>query len=359
MAHFQIGHSSHFPGGTRLHVNTTWDDQKLVVHGSNRITLELLEWSDSWGKPTIDATAPNPLSISTPAKGSGKWTFTVQGRGAGATILKAMDSTGNAQTTGLHVFAGTFLNHTGMKQDLIANVFRAGNPGKMHTLMRLLHNSVNNLFNENSDYNIKKHGPLACGTVSKVGGQKVFFPGLDYDYQRYHKPIVPKTATINGKTQQVWTLSSREEVTYEKTRIQQGLNAIRQRLQKGLPSVLGLAYYPFSSLQPGGWLKPMGTGGHSVLVVGHDDKDRFLYIDPFGPNGSGEPEFRGSILHYAGGPTSAKPFSATCEYLGIFEAKPDPLRGGSIVLRQDPNTQAPGGMFDADQYLEVISGPLN
>lgn len=94
-------------------------------------------------------------------------------------------------------------------------------------------------------------------------------------------------------------------------------------------------------------------------MVGCDDKrEKFLYIDVWAPNGSGEAFYRGSILKYGGGPAGQNGFPLVCEHLGLFEAKPDAARGGVTVVKQDPSTQAPGGMFSGGQYLEVISGPL-
>jgi hypothetical protein len=46
-----------------------------------------------------------------------------------------------------------------------------------------------------------------------------------------------------------------------------------------------------------------------------------------------------------------------CRYLGIFVETKDAARSGP-VLRQDPSTQDPDGIFVGEQFLEVVSGPL-
>ncbi len=358
MAHFQLGHSRLFPGGTRLFANGVSGTEKLVIHNGNKILVELAGMQRSKAPPIVTVDRPGILDWSIPKKTDGeKWALTIQAIGKGMVKMSAVDSNG-AKTSDLTFFAGEFKNHPGMEHDLIANVFRGTDSAKMYAIIKILGNAVENLLNENSTANVKQWGILACGTVSKVGGQKLFYNETDYDYQRYYKPIPATVIGTGAAARRTWVVSAREDIKYDKVTLEKGEKAIQEHLKAGRPVVTGITYIPSSSIQPGGSLKETGSGGHTVLIVGCDTAaKKFLYFDPYGPDGSGKAIYSGSILQYTGGPDTLNAFPDVCAYLGLLVEVADPARGGP-VLRQDPSTQAPSGMFSGNQYLEVISGPL-
>jgi hypothetical protein len=348
MAHFQLGHSTLFPGGTKkllLKTSAGTEEERMVIHTGNKFTLELAEWDAASGNPKIHASKAGVLTISEPKKSGNKWVFTIKADGAADTTeLTARGSAGADLTTKLKVIAGEFKSHGDWASDLIAAVFRGSDPAKMHAIARVLSNYPDNLFNEKSTANERQWGELACGTVAKVGGRKLFFPSLKYSYRQYHKTI-PNVATAAQRA-----ALKREDVKYKEATLKKGLEMIQKRLMKKWPIVVGLTYRPSWSVQSGGWLKPTDGGGHSVLIVAcNDTADKFIYFDPYP---------KGSKLKYAGGPAGTNAFPVACEFLGLFEAKHDATRG-SKVLRQDPATQISGEIFDGDQFLEVVSGPLD
>jgi hypothetical protein len=231
----------------------------------------------------------------------------------------------------LIVQVGKFQNHTGMEQDLIAEVYRSADPERMHALNRMLFNDPENLFNENSAGNIKRWGHLACGTVSKVGGAAVFYGQLDYDYKEYYK------RPIAGKT--------RADIKIDSTKLDRGRNAIGSRLAKGLPVIVGLIYAD-SAIQRGA-VNVTGGGGHTVLVVGcSKDLKQFLYIDVWQS---------GSKLKYTGGYPGRAVFPDQCDELGIFEMQRDATRGIDILRSTTPGDDP---VFNGNQFLEVVAGPL-
>jgi len=356
LANFQIGHSALFPDGAQLFANGKSGEEKLILHSGNKIRLELAGMADSATPPIVKASQVNVLKLSDVTKAGNKWVFTVEALGAGKVKLSAVDSKGRVPPE-LTVNAGVFKNHPNMEQDLIADVYKGIDPGKMYAITRILHNDPENLVNENSNANIQKWGDLACGTVAKVAGQKLFYPKTDYDYHEYYK-IAPKLEGAGPHRHQVWRIDSREEVTYDPGKLTQGEKAIQARLKKGQPCVVGLTYIPSSSIQRGGSLSETGAGGHTVLIIASDhDAKKFLYFDPFGPDADKSQRLGGSILQYQGGMEGLNTFPDRCRYLGMFAEIPDPVRGP--VLRQVADTQDPDGTFTGDQFLEVISGPMH
>lgn len=354
MAEIRLQYPNLKLGKAHLAVDPWKITEKIVLHSGVQLALTIAEVPNDEGKPTLIVSKPGIITVSELKQSGRNWNFTVKATGIGKLFFFAMGSKGSL-TNSVHVVAGIFEHHTDMTEDLIANVFRQGDGSKMRALMRMLHNNPGNYFNENSAYNIGKHGDLACGTVSKVGGRDVFHPSTNYAYKDYYKPL-PHTME-NGR--KVWRITDRNQVKYDEKKLERGTKSIKARLKKGLPVVAGLAYIPGRSVDKFGYLQPTGSGGHSVLIVGSNaDASKFLYIDVYGPDGSGDESLRGSILKYEGGPTGLDAFPDVCEYLGIFELKSEPLRGGK-VLKQRPDTQAPHGMFDGDQFLEVVSGPLD
>lgn len=358
MANFQIGHSVLFPNGAELFANGKSGEEKLVLHASNKVQLELAGMADSKSPPVITANTAGVLDWSAPKKIGNKWVFTIKASGAGRVKLNAVDSKGR-NAPELTVIAGVFKNHSDSKGDmdidLIANVFRGNDPAKMYAITRILGNDTENIANENSVANVRQWGPLACGTVAKVTGRELFYRPIDYDYQQYYKAIAPKIENHR----RVWKIDDRSEVKYDSAKLSRGEKAIQARLKKGQPSIVGVTYIPSSAITPGGSLRETGTGGHTVLIMGcSKDATRFMYFDPYGPDADDSDDSHGSKLQYLGGMSGLNTFPETCRYLGMFEEVDDPDRGGP-VLRQDPTTIDPVGLWAGDQYLEVVSGPLH
>ncbi len=170
--------------------------------------------------------------------------------------------------TSLGVCVGKFENHTGMTIDMIADAFRNGDAVKIVQLQRLLDNNFDNLFNENSAANERQWGPLACGTVAKVGGIKSFSSKTDYSYHSYHMPLRK--------------VESRSDVTYRPGVVAKAAAAIKAKLKTGVPVLVGVVYSPSTAMLSGGELEVTRGGGHTVLIVGCDDAGtKFLYIDPY------------------------------------------------------------------------------
>jgi hypothetical protein len=356
MANFQIGHSKLFPDGAQLFANGKSGEEKLVLHHDNTIQLELAGM-DLTSPPVLTANPVNIIHVTAPKKVGNKWVFTVDPVGNGRVSLSAADSKGTAAPD-LTVIAGVFKNHKDAKgeleEDLIADVYRGHDSAKMHTIIRILGNDADNLANENSVANVKQWGPLACGTVAKVTGRELFYRPIDYDYRQYYKTIAPKTE--NGR--QVWKITDRSEVKYDSAKLSQGEKAIQARLKKGQPAIVGITYIPSDAITPGGSLRETGSGGHTVLIIGCDkDAKRFLYFDPYGPDAANTNDSHGSNLQYLGGMDGLNTFPGKCRYLGMFEEIDEPARGGP-VLRQDPATIDPVGLWTGKQFLEVVSGPL-
>jgi hypothetical protein len=140
MANFQLGHSTLFPAGARLFANGKSGIEKLVIHSSNRIQLELVGMDRSHTPPVLTANPKKILKLSEPKKSGNKWVITVETTGSGKVSLDATDSSGTVAPA-LTVFAGVFKNHPDMDIDLIANVFRGNDAAKMYALIRILGNA--------------------------------------------------------------------------------------------------------------------------------------------------------------------------------------------------------------------------
>ncbi len=346
MAHFQLAHSRLFPNGGRLFVNGKSAPERFILDAKGSVELEIVKLSTK-AAPQIKSSDPKVLSIGTPRKVGANWMVKFTAVGTGATTISATDGVGVSTST-FDMIVGSFLNHPQMDSDLIADAFRGPDSARKLALIRLLGNEVSNAINENSQEAINQWGDLACGTMSKVAGQKLFWSALDYEKvqaEYYKRP--------SGK------VSKREDIVYDGKTLERGRKAIQAHLKAKHPVITGITYQPSSAVQSNGSLKETGAGGHTVLIVGCDaDAKNFLYLDPYGPDGSGKPDFLGSDLQYLGGPKGANAFPDTCRYMGMFETIRDKDRGCD-VLRQSAATQASGGMFSGEQYLEVISGPIN
>lgn len=347
------------------------NEQLIILHLNNKVKIEFNGWEVASGTPAFKTDKQHVIEISDVKKltnnlrGRNNWSFTVTAKSPGRAMISIKDPLNKNFIGDLTVCVGNFVNHRDddgdlLDVDLIANVFRGSDVLRKQILLNMLANDPSNYLNENNTYNENKWKPLACGTVSKVGGLDLMNPKTDYDYQPYYQTIKPQIQTVRGVRKQVWAINDRSDIVYDENKLKQGAKAIQKRLKNGLPVVTGIAYNPFSSLQPGGKLKETGTGGHTVLIVGcNADATRFLYIDPYGPRSEKTP--RGSVLKYNGWLSGGiSPLKAPCEHLGIFELLgPDKSGRASMLLRQVAATQASGGTFDGEQYLEVVSGPLN
>lgn len=352
MAHFQLGHNNLLAGGTRLFVSGNSGPERIVIQRTKKVTLELAGLGSAALKPTIVATSLGVVSI-TDLKGSGtKRSFTLTAVGTGFTGLVAKDAGGNSLGTNplFIIHTGDFQKHPGMEHDLIADVFRSADAAKMHLLTRMLFNDRENIFNEFSAQNQKrfcnsppKAGCLPCGSVAKAGGRTVFqlgpkYNGTNYDYNDYHKPIATGARAD----------PQREDILYDPAKLSRGCAALKNRLSKGMASVVGLVYGINSRIvYKNGTINVNGSGGHSVLVVGCDLKaEKFLYIDTFE---------EGSRLKYGGG-FPGRDLFMDCDYLGMFALTDDAARGIK-VLRSTTAGKSP--TFQGSSFLEVVSGPLN
>jgi hypothetical protein len=331
-------------GGTRLFQSGTAGDEAIVIETGKHVTLEVGEVSGAAPAITqvplatviaqrFGLTPPSPsklpdiVSLSPVSGGGSKRSLTMTAVRPGVSLLFA----NGANPIG--VIVGSFKNHPDMEHDLIADVFRASDPAKMHTLTRVLFNHVDNLFNEKSTYNVRRWGPLACGTVSRVGGAAVFDEKLDYDYKEYYR--TPITGRI------------RDDIKIDSAKLDRGMKAIQARLAKGVPSVVGLVYSPSSAVTRSGDINVTGTGGHSVPIVGCSaDRKKFLYIDVYQ---------EGSKQKYDGGHAGLNLFHQDCDYLGMFEVQPDASRGIDVLRSTTPGKDP---IFSGSQFLEVVAGPL-
>jgi len=252
---------------------------------------------------------------------------TVEARATGDGFAWLSCTAGGAGAgTPLGVCVGKFDNHTDMAIDMIADAFRNGDAVKIVQLQRLLDNNFDNLFNENSNANERQWGPLACGTVAKVGGIKSFSSKTDYAYHSYHVPVKK--------------VENRSDVTYRPGVIVKAAAAIKAKLKTGVPVLVGVVYNPSTAMLSGGELEVTRGGGHTVLIVGCDaGGTKFLYIDPYP---------KSSHLRYEGG-MSRSPFSQTCDFLGTFEI--GDLYGRTGILRQS------AGSVGILSELEIVSGP--
>ena len=362
MPYFQIPNSNLFPGGTRLYLSGNGGTERLVLEPGVKVTLELAGLPAN-AKPAVrqlspvtamdlmalvlagKSSGPDILDIS-PLTGSGaKRSFTITGKATGSAAL-----IGDGLAT-LLVVVGHFNYHTDMEFDLIAETFRKSNPAKTHVLARTLFSNWDNLFNEDSEANQRhwcpdypKRGCLPCGTVSKVGASLIFH-SVDYSYFGYYKPL-PGMGNASARA-----ALSRADIKYDAATLDKAIAAIRGRLSKGIPSIVGLSYIPSSAIRPNGTFAETGEGGHTVPIVGCSfDSKKFLYIDVYP---------KGSKLKYSGGHAGVDLFPNACHYLGIFERVSDDAGRGTDVLRTPDILAGDSGIFTNPQYLEVVSGPLS
>jgi hypothetical protein len=207
---------------------------------------------------------------------------------------------------------------------------QSGDGQKLYGLQRFLHNNEDNLFNQKSDFNVKKFKTtLACGSVAQNSG-KTLFGEVSESYSSYHKPLK--------------IVNSRDDVKYEDGTIQRARLAIQRKLKRGVPVRVGAAHHPTTAMLSGSALQPTKGGGHFVLIVGcNAAADTFLYIDPW-PGGS--------TLKYGGG-MQKDPYPNKCTFLGLFTLERTSVRGP--VIKQDKSTE---GSFSGDGFLEVIAGPF-
>lgn len=345
---FRLAHSYLHPGGKPV--------DKLVLQRGAEVTLELGSAVAGANAPDIQESRRGVVALSVPVQSAGRWTLTLKFRSYGETRLNLLDAGGHPSTRTLRVFAGTVGNHDGMETDLIAEVFRGNDLARQQGLIELLDSQPDNLFNQNSSTHLAQWGADAAATVALLAGTNIFQRDLKYTYGRYHIPVQSRLEGEGPLRRRVMKIDGRDEVLYESATLDKGLDAIRRRLMHGCPVILGLCHAPGQALQRDGTLNPMSAGGHSVLAVGCSaDGLRLLYIDPCGPESGNGVASGGSLLKYLGGPAGVDAFPLPCAQLGMIEMVN--ARGG-VLLRQEPATQAPGGRFDGDRYLEVVAGPL-
>ena len=257
---------------------------------------------------------------------------TVQTQSAGKANLIGRDKSGSdREEFPLLLRVGKFENHGGMATDFIAEVCNGSELAKIHALRRLLNNNPDNLFDEQSDANVKAHGVLACGTVCKVGGQKIFHSGTEYDYREYYRPIQKKKTEVLQ-----WS-----HLKYDVKKVVAGRQAIQRALASKRPVIVGCLYNPASAnafLDKYNTISVTKGGGHTVLVVGASGDGRnLLYIDVYPDS---------SHLKYTGGIDNE--FKHTGMYLGEFvvdENPAGPKIGKSAVTK--------GGW-----PLVLVAGPL-
>ena len=366
MPYFQIPNSNLFPGGTRLYLSGNSGTERLVLEKGVKVTLELAGLPAN-AKPAVrqlspvtamdfmalvlagKSSGPDILDISPLTGGGTKRSFTITGKANGSAAL-----IGDGLAA-LLVVVGHFNNHSAMEFDLIADTFRKSNPAKTHVLARTLFSNWDNLFNEDSEanqihwcpnYQLNKPetGCLPCGTVSKVGASLIFH-SVDYSYHGYYKPL-PGMGTAAARAG-----LSRADIKYDANTLDKGIAAIRSRLSKGIPSIVGLTYIPSSAIKANGTFAETGQGGHTVPIVGCSfDSKKLLYIDVYP---------KGSKLKYAGGHAGIDLFPNDCHYLGIFERVFDDAGRGTDALRTPDILAGDSGTFTNPQYLEVVSGPIS
>lgn len=332
---FQLPHGSLFPGGTRLFSKGDSGEERLVLETGKQVTLELVGVTGSSAAPAVSS-IPVPgtsgkVSLSPLAGTGAKRRFTIKGDHAGKVTLEA----GGAS---LLVDVGSFKNDPEFDIDLIANVFRGSDPAKMHVLARTLFSNDDNLFNESSDFNKTRFkSELPCGSVCKAGGSVIFHP-IDYDYKPYSKPV-PHMGTDAARS-----ALKHSDIKYDVGTLKRGCAAIKKRLERGIPSIVGIVLSPSSAVRAGGIFNETGDGGHSILVVGCDAKaSLFLCIDVFP---------KGSKKTYKGGHGGT--FPDECSFLGVLELVNDAARGSFVLRSREENRNE----FSGESFEEVVSGPL-
>jgi hypothetical protein len=344
MAHFQLARERRpfwtFIGGSRLFLSGNSGTEAIFIELGKSVTLQLAGTGNAspaisqFVRPASTTDAASRVMGFLSGQPAGPDVVSVSSFGQRVTLRGIQSGTCVLMIggqVGLVVQVGQFKNHPTLEHDLIAQVYRSADPEKMHELNRMLFNDPDNLFNENSSGNIKRWKPLACGTVSKVGGAAIFYGPLNYDEKEYYK------RPIAGK--------SRADVKIDSTKLDRGRSAIGARLAKGQPSIVGLIYAE-SAIQKGA-VNVTGTGGHTVLIVGcSKDLRQFLYIDVWQD---------GSKLKYEGGYAGRALFPDPCNELGLFEIRHDPVRKIDILRSTTPGDDP---VFNGSQFLEVVAGPL-
>jgi hypothetical protein len=338
-----------FAKGTRLFVRGNGGEEKLVLHRDREVILEQRGTIDPAGKvlPEIVSTDPTAVKVVKATKFDklGKQLVTIKAVGAGRAELKGHDpkdppGTFAAGLAPLTVVAGEFENHTDMKVDLLADVCRGSDPGRIHAVHRLLNDNSDNIFNENWDHNINQFGPRACGTVSKVGGAVLWGGDAEpKDFKTYHVAL-SRYAEV----------TSRAQVKYNKETVLKAAAAIQGWLErKKVPVVVGIFFGPPSKANYYGQLERTGLNGHSVLIVGCNKAGtRFLYVDPW--YGGSNLQYRGGVRGVSGGG-----FDQVCPDLGVIQI--DYWEGGRGPLLRT-SSEVTGTFRDVDDsFLEVISGP--
>lgn len=352
MAHFELIDNPFltkktwlFSKNTRLFVTGKSGDEKIAIQKDIQIVLEQTGTIDPGGKelPVIFSTNEGAVEIVKVTRYNKSQTITIKGKGAGKAQLKGKDSLGNItdKLDPLTVVSGDFKMHPDMEVDLIYDICRGSDPGKIHAMYRMLNSNEDNIFNENWESNEKKWGLRACGTVSKVGGETIWGGTADsHSFKTYHIPL-----KANAR------VTDRSQVKYDTQTMARAKSAIAGWLhKKKQPVVVGVIYgpspgAPFIVANKYGQIERTGLNGHSVLVVGSDKSgSRLLYIDPW---------MGGSKLKYPGGIVDA-PFEAECEDLGIFSIIDDKGRGPRF--QQAGKTEGTFRTIDGTN-LEIISGP--
>ena len=330
------------PDGTRLWAEG-YENEKIAIHLRNEIELE------QWGSTDVDGkTADIQLDkqgaveirlIDRPSSDKpftpSKRRFAVKAVGEGAVAVSGKGED-KAVSSPLKVLAGEFKNHEGMVKDLLADVGRSSKPSLLYQLQRLLHSSVNNLFNQLNDANVAKmQSSLACGKVAKASGEVLIGKVISHSFEKdssYHMPLRKMTR--------------RDDIEYDPDVMSKARQAIAAHVKRGNPVLVGCATNPNPSMLKDGHLQATRDGGHTVLIVGcNAAATEFLYVDPY-PGGS--------TMKYKGG-IAADSYPSKCFFLGLFKVDGfQELLGRGPVLRSHRDSD---GQWSGDKYLEVISGP--
>jgi len=268
-------------------------------------------------------------------------------KGAGTADITAKSDSGEIIAGPIKVVVGHFENHKDpshedMDVDLIAEVCRGSDPLKIHGLQRMLHNNVDNPFDQNGPSNYHAvFGNMACGIVAKFRGEEIFgFMGkVEYDHP-YHEPIYGE-------------ITDRNQVKYKPEKILSLQTHIGAMLRDHKPVRVGVLDSPIGMRPINGHLVAYFAGGHSVLIVGANAANtQFMYIDPW---------TTGSQMQYKGG-IAGNTFSEVSQFIGLFDTEYDPnrrlkatdTRKNIIIeskLTEGSFTRAGGN------FLEVEAGP--
>jgi hypothetical protein len=335
VSHFQL------PDGTRLWAQG-FENEKIAIHLGKEGELEQWGSTDANGKTAdihldregavevrlIDRpSSDKPFTVSKrrfALKAVGEGSATISGKGEHETVRSP-----------LKVLAGEFKNHKGMVKDLLADVGRGSDPYLLYQLQRLLHSSVNNLFNQLNDANVAKmHSALACGRVAKASGEILIGKVVSHSFE--------KDSSYHIATRKV---AGRDDVKYDANVMQKARQAIAVHVKRGNPVLVGCAMDPKGSMLKDGHLQATRDGGHTVLIVGcNEAATEFLYVDPY-PGGS--------TMKYQGG-IAADSYPGKCFFLGLFKIDMHEQHHGRgpVLSYRDSD-----GEWSGLRYLEVISGP--